>query len=225
MQGVGCRPRSSDHRLAVTGGCASKQRHCRPLCTLLNALLSSGSFPAAKRQGSPRVGKEKTGSSWKPKENMGAALDMVCPPKRFSSWIVNYHFPYAHGFSGGVSGKEPTCQYRRHGLDPWMQKSPWKRACQPTPVFLQGKSHRQRSLKGYSPWGHKESDTTEHRAYATCMQLTLPSPDYPCRQNVQEQCGGRGSRGSNRDTLLCIPPPVPPHTFPSSRSQPLQHTQ
>ena len=56
----------------------------------------------------------------------------------------------------------------------------------------------------------------------TRMQLILSSPDYPCRQNVQEQHGGRGSRGSNRDTLLCIPPPVPPpHTFPSSRSQPL----
>ena len=32
----------------------------------------------------------------------------------------------------------------------------------PTPVFLPGKSHGQRSLIGYSPWGHKESDTTEH---------------------------------------------------------------
>ena len=34
---------------------------------------------------------------------------------------------------------------------------------QPTPVFLLGKSHRQRSLAVYSPWGHKESDTTEHK--------------------------------------------------------------
>ena len=32
---------------------------------------------------------------------------------------------------------------------------------QPTPVFLPGEFHRQRSLVGYSPWGHKESDTTE----------------------------------------------------------------
>ena len=32
--------------------------------------------------------------------------------------------------------------------------------CQPTPVFLPGKSDGQRSLAGYSPWGHKESDTT-----------------------------------------------------------------
>ena len=38
---------------------------------------------------------------------------------------------------------------------------PWRRKWQPTPVFLPGKSHGQRSLEGYSPWGHKESDRTE----------------------------------------------------------------
>ena len=39
---------------------------------------------------------------------------------------------------------------------------PWRRKWQPIPVFLPGKSHGQRSLAGYSPWGHKESDMTEH---------------------------------------------------------------
>ena len=38
---------------------------------------------------------------------------------------------------------------------------PWRRAWQPTPVFLPGKSHGQRSLEDYSPWGCKESDMTE----------------------------------------------------------------
>ena len=38
---------------------------------------------------------------------------------------------------------------------------PWRRAWQPTPVFLSGESYGHRSLVGYSPWGHKESDTTE----------------------------------------------------------------
>ena len=41
------------------------------------------------------------------------------------------------------------------------QEDPWRRKWQPTPVFLNGKSHGWRSLAGYSPWGHKESDTTE----------------------------------------------------------------
>ena len=36
-----------------------------------------------------------------------------------------------------------------------------RREWQPTPVFLPGEYHEQRSLAGYSPWGHKESDTTE----------------------------------------------------------------
>ena len=39
---------------------------------------------------------------------------------------------------------------------------PWRRKWQPTPVFLPGKSHRQRSLVGYSLWHCKEWDTTEH---------------------------------------------------------------
>ena len=40
-------------------------------------------------------------------------------------------------------------------------EDPWRRKWQPTPVFLPGKSHRWRSLIGYSPWGHKVSDMTE----------------------------------------------------------------
>ena len=63
-----------------------------------------------------------------------------------------------------VCGKEPTCycrSHRRAGLDPWVGKIPWRRKWQPTPVFLPGESHGQRSLEGYNPWGGKESDTTQ----------------------------------------------------------------
>ena len=49
---------------------------------------------------------------------------------------------------------------RRPGFDPWVGKIPWRRKWQPSPVFLPGESHGQRSLAGYSPWGHKESDAT-----------------------------------------------------------------
>ena len=61
------------------------------------------------------------------------------------------------------TGKESACQcwrYKRHRFDSWVRKSPWKRKWQPTPVFLPEKSHGQRSLVGYSPWGHRESDRT-----------------------------------------------------------------
>ena len=50
---------------------------------------------------------------------------------------------------------------KRHGSDPWVRKIPWRRAWQPSPVFLPGESHGQRSLAGYSPWDHTESDMTE----------------------------------------------------------------
>ena len=47
------------------------------------------------------------------------------------------------------------------GLIPGWGKTPWRRKWQPTPLFLSGKSHRQRSLAGYSPWAGKELDTTD----------------------------------------------------------------
>ena len=50
---------------------------------------------------------------------------------------------------------------RLPGFDPWVGKIPWRRKCQPPPVFLPEKSHGQRSLVGYSPQGRKESDMTE----------------------------------------------------------------
>ena len=55
------------------------------------------------------------------------------------------------------------------GLIPGLGRFPWRKAWQPTPVFLPRESHGQRSLVGYSPQGHKESDTIEvtepaHRA-------------------------------------------------------------
>ena len=68
------------------------------------------------------------------------------------------------GFPGRASGNEFACQCRRHkrcGFDSWVRKIPW-RAWPPTPVFLLGESHGQRSLAGYSPWDHKELDMTEH---------------------------------------------------------------
>ena len=58
------------------------------------------------------------------------------------------------GFLCGTSGKETTCQCRKHkihGFDPRVGKIPWRRAWQPTPFSLPGKFHGQRSLEGYTP--------------------------------------------------------------------------
>ena len=51
-------------------------------------------------------------------------------------------------------------QCRKPGFDPWVQKILWRREWLPTPVFLPREFNGQRSLAGYTPWGHKELDTT-----------------------------------------------------------------
>ena len=75
----------------------------------------------------------------------------------------------ASGFFLSKPPGSPTCVYvcvythrRCKGcrFDPWVMKTPWRRAWQPTPVFLPGESHGQWSLAGHRPRGHKESDTT-----------------------------------------------------------------
>ena len=89
--------------------------------------------------------------------------------------IVYWCFP-----SGGASGKESTCQCKKQGSNPWIRKIPWRRAWLPSPVFLPGESHGQRSLAGYSPRGRKESDTTEanertHRSWLSFMESEIMS--------------------------------------------------
>ena len=54
-----------------------------------------------------------------------------------------------------LGGKESACQHKRPRFDPWVRKIPWRRKWQPTPIFLLGKYHGQRSLADYSPWGRK----------------------------------------------------------------------
>ena len=61
----------------------------------------------------------------------------------------------------GSDGKSVFLQCGRPRFDPWVGKIPWRRKWQPTPVLLPGKSYGQRRLVGYSPWGRRESDTTE----------------------------------------------------------------
>ena len=109
-----------------------------------------------------------------------------------------------------------------------------KRKWQPTPVFLPGECHRQRSLVGYSPWGCKESDTTErlnfHFLTFRAYLLLLTKSD---RQNILLNfCQRQKSRvvvflfcfekdhpvighvSSNRaDSIACVSPPVKPKQY------------
>ena len=68
------------------------------------------------------------------------------------------------GFPGGSVDEESSCNAGDSGrckFNPWVGKIPWRRAQQPTPLFLPGESHGQRSLVGYSPKGLTESEATE----------------------------------------------------------------
>ena len=97
----------------------------------------------------------------------------------FPVWVINmdaYEFGYmlhtfllcirewncwTVGYPWWFRGLSVCLQCGRPGCYPWVGKIPWRRKWQPTPVLLPGESHGWRSLVGYSPQGHKESDTTE----------------------------------------------------------------
>ena len=65
------------------------------------------------------------------------------------------------GFPPGSDSKASACNAGDPGSIPGLERFPWRSKWQPTPVLLPVKSHGQRSLVGYSPWGRKESDMTE----------------------------------------------------------------
>ena len=103
------------------------------------------------------------------------------------NWVIKWgqvhsakleHFQKPHFQFSGASGKA-TSQLRRckrGRFNPWIGKIPWSRNSQPTPVFWPGKFHGQRSLVGYSPWGHNESDTQQqHSVSDTGLMLEIKS--------------------------------------------------
>ena len=97
------------------------------------------------------------------------------------------------GFPGGPVDKEPACQCRRHrrlGLDPQIGKIPWRRAWQPTPIFLPGESLGQRSLVDYSSCCHRESDTTErlhfHFSFSCIGERNGNPLQYSCLENPRD---------------------------------------
>ena len=102
------------------------------------------------------------------------------------------------GFPGGASGKEPACRWRRPKkgrFHPWVGKMPWRRAQQPTPVFLPGESHGQRSLAGYSP-RVRESQTRQqwHSTPPVCRRaplVVLVVKNLPAKQKMQVQSLGQ----------------------------------
>ena len=130
----------------------------------------------------------------------------------FGPWLPKFH---RFSFTGEQTkalellrwhnGKESACQCRRLRIDPWVRKIPWSRKWQPTPVFLPGKLHGQRSLAGYSPWGGKEPDMTEQLSarnmhtkslgtgalqggWVGMQAIQAPSSPWPCTDGWPSSC-------------------------------------
>ena len=94
---------------------------------------------------------------------------------------VSFHNSYStiESLPRWLSGKKSSCQCsrcRRHEFDPWVRKSPRGGNGNPTPVFLPTKTHGQRSLMGYSPGGHRESDATQRLNNKTSVSAEIECP-------------------------------------------------
>ena len=114
------------------------------------------------------------GSSWPRGETQVSRIAGRCFTlwaTREALWVLEW---VAYPFSNGSSqSRDWTHCCNRPGFNPWIEKIHWRRKWQPTPVFLPGEFHGQRSLVGYSPWGHKESDITEWLSLSLLLLLLL----------------------------------------------------
>ena len=117
--------------------------------------------------------------------------------------------------------KYPPKFRRRHQFDRWVGKIPWRRAWQPTPVFLPEESLGQRSLVGYSPWGRKSAvhdlaakqQNSEGGCSLKCHQVIYPpspiSRGSPPGRNAVGFQGAPGTSLSSHQPVPSHPPTVP----------------
>ena len=100
-------------------------------------------------------------------------------------------YPPLWAFSVSL-GKRICLQCMRHRFNSWVRKIPWRWEWLPTPVFLPGESHGQRSLIGHSPWSHRESDTAERLCISSiiiesslaALKILCAPPTHPALPNL-----------------------------------------
>ena len=102
--------------------------------------------------------------------------------------------------------KKSTCQCRRHGFDPWVGKIPWQRKWQPTPVFLPGESHGQRSLVG-----HRSCKLQVHRVAKSRTQLSNLAHKQQRNTNTQNSWFIAGPWGTSVTQLWHVVARRPQH--------------
>ena len=103
-------------------------------------------------------------------------------------------------------------RHRRCRFNSWVRNILWRRKWQPTPVFLPGESHGQRSLVGYSPWGHKESDMTKWLSTAQNRRRKVNQKFTSAGIEPEKEVGTRtgtyyiqNSLGKLRETIFNYP--------------------
>ena len=107
---------------------------------------------------------------------------------------------------------------RRPGFDPWVGKIPWRREWQPTAVFFPGESHGQRSLAGYSSWGHRVGHDWTSDTFTSLSLSPRPSVfqqpllsavpgSFQAKKTCPWVCGREGR------TLITEAMPFPPFSY------------
>ena len=108
--------------------------------------------------------------------------------------------------------KNPPANSGNPGLDPWVRKILWRRKWQPTPVFLPGEFHEQRSLTGHSPWSHRvRHDWATNRlnrdwAISRCLLLCF---NFTCRFHTQGWTSQHQMAGSSESHSWTAGPSTP----------------
>ena len=104
---------------------------------------------------------------------------------------------------GGSDGKE----FAGNGnavIIPWVRKIPWRRECLPTPVFLSGESHGQRSLVGYSPWDRRVGHDWATNAFTFTMQTITNEDLLYSAGNCRVLCGDLNGKEIQKRGNICI---------------------
>ena len=141
---------SLEHPESVKHACMGRgyreARNQYPITTILKPVALPEAFSRLAFNFSPQLPYHTQKERSIPKSTqLEPNLNPALPDSQPTSFLL-FHNPFA---------------IQETGFDPWVRKIPWRKEWQLIPVFLPGKFHGQRSLVGYSPWGHKESDRTE----------------------------------------------------------------
>ena len=127
----------------------------------------------------------------------------------FVGWTAEHKYMCLQNNGGAVVKKKKKSfqckRCNRHGFNPWVGEIPWSRKWLPTPVFLPGKSHGQRSLAGYSPYARKEvrhSWATEHTHTHPAHSIT---PLQLCNQQLESMWQWACLWGLWGFVLPCLP--------------------